>query len=69
MFVFFNKEISLNKYVGIISFFFLYGAVIGSNMGPIWATRIWDNPYGTHAETGCTPHMGPIRVVHMGPIW
>ena len=37
-------------------------------MGPIWATRIWANPYGTHAEPGCTPHMGPIWVAHMGPI-
>ena len=27
-------------------------------MGPIWATRIWDSPYRTHAEPGCTPHMG-----------
>ena len=25
---------------------------------PIWATRIWANPYGTNAEPGCTPHMG-----------
>ena len=23
-------------------------------MGPIWATRIWANPYGTHAKPGCT---------------
>ena len=38
-------------------------------MGPIWATGIWANPYGTHAEPGCTPHMGPIWVAHMGPIW
>ena len=38
-------------------------------MGPIWATRIWANPYGTHAKPGCTPHMGPIWVAHMGPIY
>ena len=38
-------------------------------MGPIWATRIWANPLGTHAEPGCTPHMGPIWVAHMGPIY
>ena len=37
-------------------------------MGPIWATRIWANPYGTHAEPGCTPCMAPIWVAHMGPI-
>ena len=35
-------------------------------MGPIWATRIWDNPYGTHAEPGCTPHMGPIYACLLG---
>ena len=27
-------------------------------LGPIWATCIWANPYGTHAEPGCTPHIG-----------
>ena len=27
-------------------------------MGPIWADRIWANPYKTHVEPGCTPHMG-----------
>ena len=38
-------------------------------MGPIWTTRILDNPYGTHAKSSCTPHMGPIWVVHMGHIY
>ena len=56
-----NKEIRLNKYFDIISFFFM-GPLCCTHMGPIWANRIWDNPYGTHAETGCTPH---IRF-HMG---
>ena len=45
------------------------GLLCGTHMGPIWATRIWDNPYGTHAEPGCTPHMGPIWVAHLGPIY
>ena len=44
------------------------GLLYGTHMGPIWATRIWANPYGTHAKPGCTPHMGPIWVAHMGPI-
>ena len=36
-------------------------------MGPILATRIWANPYGTHAEPGCTPHMGsPYYGTHIG---
>ena len=35
-------------------------------MGPIWATRIWANPYGTHAEPGCTPHMGSPKRTHIG---
>ena len=34
------------------------GLLNGSHMRPIWKTHIWDNPYGTHAEPGCTPHMG-----------
>ena len=35
-------------------------------MGPIWATRIWANPYGTHAEPGCTPHMaGQLQTVEI----
>ena len=29
-------------------------------IGPILATRNGAKPYGTHAEPGCTPHMGPI---------
>ena len=37
-------------------------------MGPIWATRIWPNPYGTHAEPGCTPHMGSPYGTHIGMI-
>ena len=35
-------------------------------MGPIWATRIWANPYGTHAKPGCTPHMGSPYGTHIG---
>ena len=35
-------------------------------MGPIWATSIWANPYGTHAEPGCTPHMGSPYGTHIG---
>ena len=35
-------------------------------MGPIWATRIWANPYGTHAEPGCTAHMGSRYGTHIG---
>ena len=37
-----------------------------------WDCYIWDPSgqpaYGTPAEPGCTPHMGPIWVAHMGPI-
>ena len=63
-----NKEISLDKYVNIISFFFM-GLLCGTHMGPIWTARIWDNPYVTHVEPGCTPNMGPIWVAHVGPIY
>ena len=35
-------------------------------MGPIWATRIWANPYGTNAKPGCTPHMGSPYGTHIG---
>ena len=35
-------------------------------MGPIWATRIWAYPYGTHAEPGCTPHMRSSYGTHIG---
>ena len=42
------------------------GLLYGTHMGPIWATRILANPYGTHAKPGCTPNMGPIWVAHMG---
>ena len=35
-------------------------------MGPIWATRIWANPYGIHVEPGCTPYMGPIWACLLG---
>ena len=35
-------------------------------MGPIWAICIWANPYGTHAEPGCTPHMGSPYGTHIG---
>ena len=35
-------------------------------MGPIWAARIWANPYGTHAEPGCTYHMGSPYGIHIG---
>ena len=37
-------------------------------MGPNWATRIWANPCGTHAEPGsrCTPHMGSPYGTHIG---
>ena len=62
-----NKEISLYKYVDITSFSFME-LLYGTHMGPIWATRIWANPYGTDMEPGCTPHMGPIWVAHMEPI-
>ena len=53
-----NKEISLNKIiiVDIVSFF-LMGLLCGTHIGSIRATLIWDNPYGTQAEPGCTPHM------------
>ena len=44
------------KYVNIISFFFM-GLLYGTHMGPILATCIWANPYGTHMEPGCTPDM------------
>ena len=37
-------------------------------MGPLWTTRTWANPYGTHVEPGRTPHMGPIWVAEMGTI-
>ena len=49
----------------IISFLF---SLWDCYMGPIWVTGIWANPYGTHAEPSCTPHMVPIWV-HMVPIW
>ena len=35
-------------------------------MGPIWATHIWANPYGTHAEPSFTPHMGSPYGTHIG---
>ena len=35
-------------------------------MGPIWATRIWANPYGAHAEPGCTPYMSSPYGAHIG---
>ena len=35
-------------------------------MGPIWAIHIWANPFGTHAEPGCTPHMGSPYGTHIG---
>ena len=35
-------------------------------MGPICATCIWASPYGTHAEPGCTPHMGSPYGTHIG---
>ena len=38
----------------------------GCYMGPIWATHIWAYPYGTHAEPGCTPHMGSPYGTHIG---
>ena len=39
-------------------------------MGPIWATRLWANPYGTHVEPSCTPHMGAIWVAHgVNVVW
>ena len=60
-----NKEISLYKDVYIISFFFM-GLLYGTHTGPIWATRIWANPYGTHAEPGCTPHIGSPYGTHIG---
>ena len=60
-----NKEISLYKYVDIISFFFI-GLLYGPHMGPIWATRIWANPYGTHVEPHCTPHIGRPYGTHIG---
>ena len=33
-------------------------------MEPIWATRIWPNPYGTHVESGC--NMGSPYGTHIG---
>ena len=42
------------------------GLLYGTHMGPIWATRIWANPYGTHAEPVCTPHMGSPYGTHIG---
>ena len=42
------------------------GLVYGTHMGPIWATHIWANPCGTHAEPGCTPHMGSPYGTHIG---
>ena len=45
----------------LISFLF---SLWGCYMGPIWATRIWDNPYGTHAEPGW--HMGIIYACSHG---
>ena len=48
-----------------ISFFFM-GLLYGTHMGPIWATRIRANPYGNHAEPGCTPHMGSPYGTHIG---
>ena len=42
------------------------GLLYGTYMGPIWVTRIWANPYGTHAEPGCTPHMGSPYGTHIG---
>ena len=47
-------------------FDFFMGLLYGTHMGPIWATHIWANPYGTHAETGCTPHMGSPYGTHIG---
>ena len=47
----------------IISFLF---SLCDCYMGPIWVTRIWANPYGTHAEPGCTPHMGSPYGTHTG---
>ena len=47
----------------IISFLF---SLWDCYMGPICATRIWANPYGTHAEPGCTPHMGSPYGTHIG---
>ena len=49
----------------VISFFFM-GLLYETHMGPIWATCIWANPYGTHAEPGCTPHMGSQYGTHIG---
>ena len=46
----------------LISFHF---SLWGCYEGPIWATHIWYNPYGTHAEPGCTPHMGRPYGTHI----
>ena len=38
-------------------------------MRPIWATRIWANPYKTQLESGCTPigsNMGSPYGTHIG---
>ena len=51
------------------------GLLYGTHTGPIWATCKWAFPNGTHAEPGCTPHMGSPYpdsnqfVTHMGPMW
>ena len=29
------------------------------------ANRIWANPYGTHREPGCTPHMSSPYGIHI----
>ena len=35
-------------------------------MGPIWATHMWANAYGTHVEPGCTPYIGSPYGTHIG---
>ena len=41
------------------------GLLYGTHMGPIRATRILANPYGTHAKPSCTPHMGRPYGTHI----
>ena len=41
---------------------FLYGAVMSDPSGQPY---IWESLYGTHAEPGCTPHMGGPYGTHI----
>ena len=47
----------------LITFLF---SLWGCYMGPVWTTRIWTNPFGTHVEPHCTPNMGSPYGTHIG---